>query len=477
MGVRLIVEILDHWPDAGLTAGERDDLIVLAENANENTRLTWGPVHAPYILKRANKSAASWKNAIGKLLKKKVLTQHTPGRIGQVAVYHLTCLCPEPPHDGYQGFCTRPERGTSQMAHPEEAKEEGHLSDDPQGHSTDDPEAVEGHLSDDERVTGDVTPTPLVPSFNSPSNTPSSSLAEVESDVLEGVVIEGGGGGSDSFQESIKEGERVSAFLGSLDFRGKVPSKRQRLKLGPLVAAAFEAGWTEQTLGDYLDLGGAAVNSATAVYLHRLGEDELPEPPAFIAAGRPLPPPCAQCFDTYREAAQTNLRLRVRDGQPCPDCHPSVVGTQDSSDGGMWDRAMDRARSRMGLTGTDGIVSGWMALSEQLGRQEGERMPSAWLPKPSTTDQRVHQALEAGRRVQAAHDARNNPGGHKPYSGAGWDAINEQVANGTRPEGADGIPHCGDSECDEYSRTRMQDGFNGPEMGLCARCHPAMQFG
>ncbi|MEV0492365.1 hypothetical protein [Streptomyces atratus] len=286
------------------------------------------------------------------------------------------------------------------------------------------------------------------------------------------MVIEegGGGGGSDSFQEINKNGERVSPFLDSLDFRGKVPSKKQRLKLVALVAAAFTAGWTEQTLGDYLDLGGAAVNSAAALYLHRLGEDELPDPPAIIAGGRPLPPPCAQCFETYREAAQTNLRLRMRDGQPCPDCHPSVVGTKDSSNEGMWDRAM-------GLTGTDATVAGWMALSKNLGRQEAEHMPTAWLPKPSLTDQRVHQSIEAGRRMQAAHDARTNPGGHKPYSGAGWDAINQQVANGTRPDGADRIPHCGDAECDEYSRTRMRDGFNGPEMSLCARCHPAMQFG
>lgn len=46
MGVRLIVEILDHWQDIGLTPGERGDLIVLAENANDSSRETWGAVHA-----------------------------------------------------------------------------------------------------------------------------------------------------------------------------------------------------------------------------------------------------------------------------------------------------------------------------------------------------------------------------------------------------------------------------------------------
>lgn len=176
MGIRLIVEVMDHWKDAGLTAGERDDLYVLAENANDATRLTWGSVHAPYILARANKTAASWKNSIGKLTKKKVVTQHLAGHTGRVAVYHLPPLCPDPPHDGYQGRCSRIERVTSQMTL---SSKEGHSTDDPaeppegeEGHLSDDPEGREGHLSGDERVTCEVTPSPLTP-LTTPSTTAS----------------------------------------------------------------------------------------------------------------------------------------------------------------------------------------------------------------------------------------------------------------------------------------------------------------
>lgn len=180
MGIRLIVEVMDHWKDAGLTAGERDDLYVLAENANDSTRLTWGSVHAPYILARANKTAASWKNSIGKLTKKKVVTQHLAGHTGRVAVYHLTPLCPDPPHDGYQGRCSRIERVTSQVTlSDEEDPKEGHSTDDPgevdeepEGHLSDDPEGREGHLSGDERVTSEVTPSPLTPP-TTPSTTAS----------------------------------------------------------------------------------------------------------------------------------------------------------------------------------------------------------------------------------------------------------------------------------------------------------------
>ncbi|MBW8704411.1 hypothetical protein MBT84_32910 [Streptomyces sp. MBT84] len=108
MGIRLIVEVLDHWQDAGLTPGERWDLLVLAENANDGSRLTFGPVHAQHILERANKSPKGWKNAITALMRKKVITTHVPGRIKQVAVYHLEHLCPDPPHSGYKGHCTKP---------------------------------------------------------------------------------------------------------------------------------------------------------------------------------------------------------------------------------------------------------------------------------------------------------------------------------------------------------------------------------
>lgn len=280
MGVRLIVEVLDHWQDAGLTAGERNDLLILAENANDRSRLTWGPVHAPYILKRANKTSVGWKNAVGKLLRKKVLTTHAAGRIGQVAVYHLTPLCPEPPHDGWQGHCTRPERVTSQVTHQDG---EGHLSGDPMGHPTGDPLAQEGHLSGVERVTGEVTPTPLVSSFKNPSTTSSSVVAEAESHLSAANGDAGGGGGDHSFSGSTTKAETL---VDSLDYRGAPPSRSNRGKLVQAAAAALDDGWgwSEGELKAYLDLGAAPVKSAVGVYLHRLKANELPDLEAWRAA-------------------------------------------------------------------------------------------------------------------------------------------------------------------------------------------------
>ncbi|WP_435597093.1 hypothetical protein [Streptomyces anulatus] len=301
----MIVEVLDHWQDAGLTAGERSDLLLLAENANDQSRLTWGPVHEEYMLHRANKSAAGWKNSIGKLLKKGVLVQHAQGHVGQVAVYRLAQLCPEAPHDGWRGHCTRPERVTPEVTLSGGGSEEGHLSDDPQGHSSGDPLERKGHLTGGERVTSQVTPTPPVSSFKTPSNTSSSSAAEPSRAARE-PVTEGGGGGDSFFEGPATTGPsagqgvavapppaelhpQAEPLVAALDFRGRPPGSRQRRRLVASVAAALDAGWVEQDLKTYLDLGGAAVNSAAAVYAHRLAADELPDPAAFReAARRPL---------------------------------------------------------------------------------------------------------------------------------------------------------------------------------------------
>ncbi|WP_405461580.1 hypothetical protein OG786_29240 [Streptomyces sp. NBC_00101] len=412
MGVRLIVEVLDHWRDAGLTAGERDDLVVLAENANDGSRQTWGPVHEPYILRRVNKSAASWRIAINKLMKKGVLEyavrdgKEVRGRTGQTAVYRLAVMCPEAPHDGWKGFCTRPAKGDVDVSVGSAAVEEGHLAGDPLGYLTANPvegardgvgypsanpegyptaNAVEGvgYLTAAECVSGELTPTPLFPSFKIPSKT-SSSLAAVSSSPAVHAVVDGGGGGGLSFEE---EGDQDSAAAGSwtgegpttvgpsgphpqaeslvaaLDFRGRPPGARQRQQLVALVAAALGAGWVEQDLKGYLDLGGAAVNSAAAVYAHRLGAGELPDPEAF------------------------------------------------------------RAASRRPLVGTDTVVDGWM---------------------------------------QLAH--RSDP--HRP-SGDAWRRLDEEAASGARPAGWETSPHCG--RCDEV--TRRVDGG-----AVCTSCHPAMRF-
>ncbi|WP_432008695.1 hypothetical protein [Streptomyces bacillaris] len=154
--------------------------------------------------------------------------------------------------------------------------------------------AVEGPV-----VAGPPSPV-LLPA--SPQDSPSSSGPLPSAD----VVTEGGGGGDSFFEGPTavgpSAGQGVAAappsvelhplaepFVAALDFRGRPPGSKQRGRLVALVAAALDAGWVEQDLKTYLDLGGAAVNSAAAVYAHRLAANELPDPAAFReAARRPL---------------------------------------------------------------------------------------------------------------------------------------------------------------------------------------------
>jgi hypothetical protein len=273
VSIRLIVEVLDHWKDFGLTAGERGDLIIVAENANDQTRETYGPMHEEYILERAGKSAAGWKNALGKLMGKKALEyavrngREMRGHPGQHAVYRIPELCPDPPHAGWRGHCTRPERVTSQVTHPQD-------DDSATGHLSDDPIEEMGHLSGAngspegcEWVTPEVTPTPL-----SPQSPPLSLPHRLVRD--SGVVADDE---RETFIDWIKNTHNPS---------------------GP--------GWWRKVAGngDFADLA------------EKWRADRGPTPAS-------LPTWCGRCGDD-NPAARLNPNFRLLGGSLCPDCHPDV---------------------------------------------------------------------------------------------------------------------------------------------------------
>jgi hypothetical protein len=279
-------------------------------------------------------------------------------------------------------------------------------------------------------------------------------------------------------EEITKAGKRVGAFVESLDFRNRKPGRKQRTILGQRVTVAFDAGWSEDGLRRYLDISDDPdVRSPAAVYLHRLSDDELPESTPDPVAPQ-LPPACQACLDD-NPSAQHNERLRFRivdnECQACPDCHPSAVARQaDTADGGMWQRAMQRAQARDAAgnwqgAGTDERVAGWMALAQGL-REDGQGAP----PR-STTDARVAQGLalaERFRRLEAQQPRAITSGRsrHQPYSGDAWTqaATAEMRAK---------HPHCGDAECDPETRLRWDVDADGqPCIALCPNCHGALKF-
>ncbi|MEX5636987.1 hypothetical protein [Parafrankia sp. FMc2] len=284
MGIRIIVEVLDHHQDVtdpetkevvGLTVGEMRDLLVLAENANDKTRETFGPVHEVWIIRRANKTPRTWKNAIGALMRKGVLEyaerggREMRGHPGQHAVYRIPDLCPDPPHDGRQGHCTYQVRVTQQVT---QSAEEGHPAGDPSpgmGHPAD----ANGSPAGCERVTQQVTPTPLSP------QTPLLSLADA---VAERALRAAGLDDEREIKDCIDWitedcRPRTPAWWRSVAENGDLP--------------AHVARWRAQR----------------------------------TAAAPSLPAWCGKCGDD-NPAARTNPRWRVLDGQPCPTCHPDAIG-------------------------------------------------------------------------------------------------------------------------------------------------------
>lgn len=158
VGIKLITEIMDHAPRT-LTATEWKALIILAEDANDGSRLTFHAVTDEKITNRVGLTAEAWTNLRGVLVRKGMLEIAVPGRRGRAAKYRFPRYAP-----------------LGHEIHDPTAM--GHGSDDEtdvQGHGSHDPSGSMGHESDEETgeyVMGSMTPTPLLPSQPSPPLSP-----------------------------------------------------------------------------------------------------------------------------------------------------------------------------------------------------------------------------------------------------------------------------------------------------------------
>lgn len=300
MGVKLYVEVLDHWQDAGLTRGERDDLMIIAENANDHSRETYGSIHEDYILRRAGKQAQSWRNSIDVLKRKGVLEyavdaagRQISGRPGRCAKYRIRILCPEAPHDGYHGQCTRKERVTPQSTHSEwvtgESTHMGTPGEYPSNHL--------GTPGDAEWVTGDSTPTPPNPSNkNSPQEPPPPAPGPVHPDwypaEAEGVGVQGEGEGwktSDDGKEAASQVvdsvaddplmHQAVLFVDKLPFNAR-PTALERADLVHCASAWLAKGWSHEALMAKCDVGLEGVHKRIGVWRHRLDPRLIIKEPA-----------------------------------------------------------------------------------------------------------------------------------------------------------------------------------------------------
>ncbi|MFF2522267.1 hypothetical protein [Streptomyces liangshanensis] len=97
--------------------------------------------------------------------------------------------------------------------------------------------------------------------------------------------------------------------------------ERELVRLAPVAAVWLERGAGAEQLRRALTAGlPDQVGSPAGLVRRRLLDKLPPERPSSAAAGE-LPPWCG-CGD--HPAAQFNPRWRLRDGKPCPTCHPSM---------------------------------------------------------------------------------------------------------------------------------------------------------
>lgn len=296
MGIKLVEELMDHVPDS-LTATEWKGLIVLARDANDETRLTYSKVNSPEILHRVRMTPAVWANVRSALIRKGVLVIAEQGVRGRSARYLIPVMCPF---------------GIRHRSDEDQSLSVGNL------HGSDEDQKPIRHETDEEsagNLIDSMTPTPLYSSTTTSSSAPSPSLAVAP-------IAEGGGGGSSD------DGQLQAAA----DFLRHLPApwtagRRAAQTLAPLLLDAMtEDGWDfGPELAAQLTSNPEGIKSYAAVLPRRIKDLPPPRPTAApVPAVNSLPPWCGTCADED-PAARFNARLRLTRTGPCPTCHPNTA--------------------------------------------------------------------------------------------------------------------------------------------------------
>jgi hypothetical protein len=259
MGVKLIVEVMQHAPET-LSAKELYAATVLAENANDATRLIWSSIEDPEFQSRLRVKRARLYELVDALVLKGVLEQTSTGHKHGRARYRFAAFtrCPQ---------AQRPAVTAAEA--PERVREPQTLN---HAQCPEDP---------DVSVRKTRTPTPLYPSTTTPPPSPSKAPET-------GTGLERGDGGTELDHHRAQTAGSLIAAL-PFDMRAVGPSRVRRLHAA--IVHALAEGWTDADLKDELLRDPQGVRSAIGVWLDRLKPDNLgpprphlPVPPAAKAA-------------------------------------------------------------------------------------------------------------------------------------------------------------------------------------------------
>jgi Fe2+ or Zn2+ uptake regulation protein len=166
VGIRLIVEVLTGAPEA-LTHREKLLLVVLAEDANDDTRITWNSVERPEVLRGAKLSRSQLYAVLKSLTAKGAIEKLAAGQKNGTAKYRIAKF-PDFQCQGIRDIETPPQRpGT-----PDTDRSQGPGTPDTetngqcQGNADTEPSQCQGIRDVSVRESG--TPTPLNPSTTTP---------------------------------------------------------------------------------------------------------------------------------------------------------------------------------------------------------------------------------------------------------------------------------------------------------------------
>lgn len=166
VGIRLIVEVLTSAPEA-LTHREKLLLVVLAEDANDDTRITWNSVERPEVLRGAKVSRSQLYAVIKTLTAKGTLTKLAAGQKNGTAKYKISAFT-EPQCPGIPDTDTSSQRPGSPDTDTPQSPEIADTDESAQCPGNADTETVQCPGIRDVSVRESGTPTPH-PSSTTPS--------------------------------------------------------------------------------------------------------------------------------------------------------------------------------------------------------------------------------------------------------------------------------------------------------------------
>jgi len=167
VGIRLIVEVLASAPEA-LTHREKLLLVVLAEDANDDTRMTWNSVERPEVLRGAKVSRSQLYAVLKSLVSKGALTRLAAGQKNGTAKYEIPKF-PEPQCPGIPDTDTPSQGPSSPDTDTSQCPETPDTDANAQCLENADTEPSQCQEIRDVSVPESGTPTPLVPSATTPS--------------------------------------------------------------------------------------------------------------------------------------------------------------------------------------------------------------------------------------------------------------------------------------------------------------------